>query len=469
MRLKNASAILWVVITAVAPTIAAEPATPALLVENIVPVDPVLGALPRQDVRIEHGRITAMGELPSDPDANTIDGSNRWLIPGLWDMHVHVTYDVALLDSMAKAFVDHGITRVRDTGGPVQALQQIATRWNAPTGDAPYLYYAGPLLDGNPVVYDGSVGPEVGVDVGTAAAERVAGLVAAGISFIKIYEMVSPEQFHALVQAARAHDLPIAAHIPLRMNVEVAATAVDSLEHLRNLELGCSNDRDQLLRERRKEMDQHEALAGMALRSRIHGQQRDQAIANEDASVCDALIARLRDTIQVPTLRLNAMTQHPPFAEADWEQALSFLPEDVAHAWREAPRQMDPVTYRAHGAWSLAMIARLHRAGVPIGAGTDTPIGWAVPGHSLHRELELLVTAGLSPRVALAAATTVPASFFGMDATLGRLQPDYEADALILTANPLEDIRNTRRITHVIRQGRLLRKPLTDARPRATH
>ena len=104
--------------------------------------------------------------------------------------------------------------------------------------------------------------------------------------------------------------------------------------------------------------------------------------------------------------------------------------------------------------WSLSLVGRMRAAGVPIGAGTDTPIRLAVPGESLHRELELLVRAGLEPAEALAASIRAPARFIGIEDEIGRIAPGQLADLVLLEANPLEDIRHTRRIVGVVTQGR---------------
>jgi imidazolonepropionase-like amidohydrolase len=220
--------------------------------------------------------------------------------------------------------------------------------------------------------------------------------------------------------------------------------------------MDCAANADALLRERRARLAQP-SDDGNALRSALHADQRDRAIAAEDPARCTRVIAALGDTIQVPTARLNAMTQYPPFRAERWNAALAGLPAVVADDWAKTPQYMDPTAYRTSGEWTLRMIPRLRDAGVPIGAGTDTPIGWAVPGFSLHRELEILVAAGLTPREALAAATRVPAQFFGLQHEMGAIAVGQVADLVLLEGNPLDNISNTQRITAVITAGRLAR------------
>lgn len=437
--------------------IAGDSRPPSVFIASVIPVDPIDGEMPVADVLIAGGRIHAMeapGQLAPPSDASFIDGRGRYLIPGLWDMHAHFAYDENFAEAMADLFVSYGITSVRDTGGPTSFLIPFRERMEA-RGAAPRIHLAGPLLDGIPTVYDGHSVPEVGEPITSsiAAKSRVNELAALGVDFIKIYEMVTPEVFHALVAAAADHQLPIAAHVPLRMRARQAAPKVQSLEHFRNLAIDCASDAETLLETRIELLDAGTDETGLALRAAVHAAQRDNAIANEDPDECATVIASLKNTVQVPTIRLTAMTQYPPFKDVDWNDALEDLPEPMRSSWRRAPQFMDPLTYRALGEWALAFVPRLAAANVTIGAGTDTPIGWAVPGYSLHRELEILRDAGLTNQQALQAATTVPAQFFGIEEQRGRLRTGFDADLVLLRANPLEDIRNTRHLERVILRG----------------
>ncbi|MDP5069960.1 MAG: amidohydrolase family protein [Congregibacter sp.] len=435
-------------------------ASESLLIRQVTPVDAASGVMATQDVLISNGIILSMGQaLLAPASTKVIDGRGRFLIPGLWDMHVHLSYDPRLIDSMPDLFLDYGITSVRDTGGNLERLLPLLASHYGLEAQAPRVFFAGPLLDGSPVVYSGNEATGIGQSTITAkqARSRVQELAKAGVNFIKIYEMVSPEVFDALANEAALHKLPVAAHVPLSMLASEVAPRVQSLEHLRNIELDCADNAEALLQERRALLDAGRDEPGMALRSSIHDLQRDLAIQNEDPLRCDKVLNSLDNTIQVPTARLNAMTQYPPFARDDWGAALNTLPEAVRRDWRKAPEYMDPVAYKAQGDWTLRMISRLAAKNVAIGAGTDTPIGWAIPGYSLHHEMEILVAAGLDARRALAAATLVPASFFGLESSLGQVAEGYQADLLLLDANPLEDIRHSRRLRAVIFRGRMVR------------
>ena len=145
----------------------------------------------------------------------------------------------------------------------------------------------------------------------------------------------------------------------------------------------------------------------------------------------------------------------------DFEEALELIPEDIAQDWRDAEAKLagspDPVD-TTFAEWSLRRTGELHAAGVPIAAGTDTPIGWSIPGYSLHTELEQYVKVGMTPLEALYSATVRPAAFFGLEGEMGQLAPGYLADAVLLSANPLENIAHTRTVEAVINRGTVLPK-----------
>ena len=278
---------------------------------------------------------------------------------------------------------------------------------------------------------------------------------------MKIYELVSSDVFAALVSAARASDLPIAAHVPLALPAAVAGPQVDSMEHLRNVELACASAADDLLEARARMIAQPGDVEGHALRTHIHAEQRPQALAQIDDAACAEVIRALEGTIQVPTLRLNTYAKYPAHERTGWRDHLERLPEPVRAVWAQAADQLAEAAGSAdtsNAQWSLDLVGRMHAAGVPIGAGTDTPIGSAIPGYSLHTELERLVEAGLDPLEALAAATVQPAAFFSIEGEMGQVAPDYLADLVLLDADPLHDIRNTREIAAVISKGMVVRE-----------
>ncbi|MCP4300977.1 MAG: amidohydrolase family protein [Gammaproteobacteria bacterium] len=435
---------------------------PGIAIKNVTVIDAVNGVRTERTVVFDGDNITYVGPASSAPDtAESIEAAGKYLIPGLWDMHVHLTFDDRFTDIMPASFLRYGVTAVRDTGGLLSNLLPVIEEMRSPSVIAPRVYFSGPLLDGEFVVYDGESAPEIGTQNLTAqqAAENVAMLKQAGASFIKIYEMVSPEVFDALRMAAAEHDMPIAAHVPLALTASEVGPSVGTMEHLRNIELDCASDHETLHKTRREMLMNPVGLSGYALRSSMHQLQRVGAIKALDKERCDYVLSRLSNTIQVPTAGLNTILLNSMFERDDWSEALSLMPDDVRKEWQRAPdwlpadkAQRDTTFAR----YTISMIKSMNAAGVPIGAGTDTPIAHAIPGYSLHNELEILVTAGLTPLEAIEAATVRPAEFLSLQDQMGSIDVGKVADLVLLDADPLEDINNIRKISAVVSQGRLL-------------
>ncbi len=446
-----------------------KPATRGTAITDVTVIDAVNGVREHQTVVFDGDRIIAVTTADAivPPPAHTINGNGKYLIPGLWDMHVHLTYIDAFTDPMPAMFLAYGITSVRDTGGLIRKLQPVIEKMRAPGAVAPRVFFSGPLLDGTFVVYDGKSRPEIGTQNATTemAVEKVQALKEAGVDFIKIYEMVSPDVFAALVKAGQENGFPIAAHVPLSMLASQAGPSVDSMEHLRNVELDCATNSAELYEERLSRLNNEDNISGYALRAGMHSAQRVPAIEHYDEERCNRTIASLKATIQVPTLRLISYPLRSAYDHPDWNIALTQVPASLKEDWQTATDEWLANTESqdtTFAAWSLSLVGRMHAQGVPIGAGTDTPIARALPGFSLHTELERLVEAGLSPIEALKSATVRPAEFFSLQDDMGTIDVGKRADLVLLDADPLENISNTRRIATVISKGRVLTRGQLD-------
>ncbi len=442
-----------------------------LALTRVTVIDAVNPVRHNQTVLIDDGRIVDIVESDTPremPASEHIDASGQYLIPGLWDFHVHFTFDKRFTDAMAGLFLYHGITNVRDTGGLLEDLLPVVDTLRSAGSNAPNIWYSGPLLDGKDVVYDGVNFPGLGIANPTPEAARanIAEIHAAGASFLKIYEMVTPEVFATIVEEAGARNLPIDGHVPLSMRARDVAPQVQSLEHLRNYEMDCVRDPQAWLAVRQEELANPENEPGNVLRSRLHRLQRLPAITSEDAEVCAETTEALKATITVPTLRMNSMDLFVPFDRDDFDQAMDLIPASVSKEWRDARDELEaseePVD-TTFAEWSLRRTGELHAAGAPIAAGTDTPIGWSIPGYSLHTELEQYVEVGMTPLEALHSATVKPAEFFGLENEMGQIKVGAIADAVLLSANPLEDITATRSVAAVINRGVLLTRDQLNA------
>ncbi len=435
-----------------------------LALTHVTVIDAVNPVRRNQTVLIDDGRIIDIVDsntAPEAPASQKIDASGQYLIPGLWDFHVHFTFDKRFTDAMAGLFLYHGITNVRDTGGLLEDLLPVVDTLRSAGSNAPNIWYSGPLLDGKDVVYDGVNFPGLGIANPTPEAARanIAEIHAAGASFLKIYEMVTPEVFAAIVDEAGLRNLPIDGHVPLSMRARDVAPQVQSLEHLRNYEMDCVSDPELWLAARQAELANVANEPGNVLRSRLHTLQRLTAIIAEDPAVCAETTEALKATITVPTLRMNSMDLYVPFARDGFDLAMDLIPASVSEEWRAARDALaasEEAVDTTFAEWSLRRTGELHLAGAPIAAGTDTPIGWSIPGYSLHTELEQYVEVGMTPLEALHSATVKPAEFFGLENEMGQIKAGAVADAVLLNANPLEDITATRSVEAVINRGVLL-------------
>lgn len=444
---------------------------PTLIIRNVNVIDAKNGLRPDVDVALNENTIVRVGKnLSADGSILTLDGAGKYLIPGLWDAHVHLTFDPEVESSMFRLLVANGITSVRDTGGKLEKV--LAFKERAKTTIAPAVYIAGPLIDGHPAVYNGEVPgyPDIAQSAQTVQEvdQLVDDLAAAGVDLLKAYEMLSEEAFRALIARAKRYDLPVTGHVPLSMTAkEVSDAGLTSMEHMRNLEMACSDDRDQLYIERQTLLQNPQNLPGSKLRSAIHSAQHAAGFGSYNPKRCAEVIDTYvkNATWQIPTLTLMVASRDPYYADSEWHKTFEYLPEDVRSKWLKTANQYKsslntPSKARQNRAlmadWKKQIVNQMNQAGVRFMAGTDTPIFFLTPGFSLHKELQTLVDAGLSPMEALASATTSPAEYFGLEKVQGQVEPGMRADLILLNANPLEDIRHTQEINSVILNGKLL-------------
>ena len=439
----------------------------AICIENISTIDPIDGLKENQTVVIKAGKIHKIepsAELRLSSKNQIFNGDGKYLMPGLWDAHVHFAYKEELAPSMFNLFLAYGITSVRDTGGKIEFVKKWKDKSLANPTEAPRVMIAGPLLDGVPNVYDGS-GPDrpplsVGLDSFDEVKNQIDELDSLGVDLLKAYEMLSPEQFELITKLSKEKGLRLTGHVPLSMDVITASNyGLNSMEHMRNLELSCASNADELLDQRRELLMLGSSDPGGVLRSRIHKAQREIAIQNYDEKRADAVLDVLAKnaTWQIPTLALNTGITERPFATKEWQGTFKYLPSSIEEEWSkgvEAIRQVNATPFQQeYNNWMFNMVGKIHESRIDIMAGTDCPIFFLTPGRSLHQELALLVKAGLSPLEAIKAATLNPAKYFELDNELGLIQENMWADLLILDANPLENINNSQRINSVIKQG----------------
>lgn len=440
-----------------------------IIIENVTAIDAKNGPRAAVDIHIADGKILSV--IPHDAtrqqNGQRIDGTDKFLIPGLWDAHVHLAYTPGLDHNVFYPLaLAHGVTSLRDTGGHLDLLAP-AIKAAKQNPVSPSFYFSGPLIDGPQRVYDGRSAstPDLSVGVSTPeeAIRTVDELAAAGADLIKAYEMLSPEAFRAVAARAKELGLPVAAHTPLSMSVlESIEAGANDMQHLRNIEFACADNAEELLTLRQNMLAAADADTSRALRSSIHRRTRTIALTRQDDDACASILQALSSArvFQTPTLVISRFSTRKLFSDEAYRKSFDLLPPKIAAEWKDRSGRMmnmqpDAVT-SLYDDWLLAMIPRLKAANVPIMAGTDAPIGFLTPGASLHEELFELVKAGLTPLEAIEAATYTPAEFFALTAEIGTIAPGQQADLVLLNENPLENIRHIQKIDAVFKNGILL-------------
>ena len=439
-----------------------------IVIENITLIDAKNGTRTNQTVSIENGVIQSIGSAKLDmEDSQIIDGEGKYLIPGLWDAHVHLTFIPEIdHETHFKLYLKNGVTSIRDTGAILSKLQPSLNFIEENPNTTPRLFYAGPLIDGADRVYKGMEpgfpNLSIGIDETSNIPEVVDGLFKEGVTFLKSYEMLTRETYLELLKVAGQNGLRVTGHVPLSIDLEEAIEAgLGGMQHVRNMDLACAKDADNLLDNRQVSLENEASIAGSALRTHIHSSQRYYAIDNTDDERCLRIIMKLSEygVFQTPTLTINTFDSRRFYADPKWRETYQELPEAAENNWMQGSLKLANIDVTENAkkfdAWSLSLVNKMHQEGVKIIAGTDTPIGYLTPGYSLHKELELLSEAGLSNMDVLRSATITPAEFFGMENQMGTIEVGKLADLVILDKNPLMSISNTQSIHRVIVKGQI--------------
>ena len=448
----------------------------AYVIENVGIIDPIDGLELNMSVVIKENKILDIfktREIVLSPKNKVHKGTNKFIIPGLWDSHIHFAFEKDLATSMPNLFLYHGITSLRDTGGEFDFVNKFKQEAISNPKTKSRVKIAGPLIDGKFNVYDGSniYFPKLSIqNIDNNQLERnVRLLIDKKVDFLKAYEMLSPAQFKILSNLAKENNLKLTGHVPLSMSViEASNLGLNSMEHLRNLELSMTEMSEKLFQERKNLLLNKSSIKGSELRSLIHSKQRMKSINDLDSikinNVIDALIKN--DVWQIPTLILYKNFANKTFKNPDYLQFLNLLPEERKEEWIKKINAIDNVISKdvvEYTVWSKKMVDFMHDRGISFMAGTDTPIGFLIPGLSLHQEIQELHESGLSELEALQTATINPAKYFNLENSLGRIKSGFIADLIILDKNPLESISNTKSIHAVIKEGHLMNRSYLDS------
>jgi imidazolonepropionase-like amidohydrolase len=404
--------------------------------------------------------IGANGTLSLPGDAYIVDLSGKYVIPGLWDMHVHAL-QANRVPRYFHTFVDNGVLGICDMGSPLSELDNII-RWRNETADGrllgPRIVAAGPIVDGAVPMF-----PNISIGAGSESDGRqiVDMLKARGVDFIKVYSGIDRDTYFAIAEEARAQSIPFAGHVPDSVTAAEASDAGQkSIEHLSGILLACSTEEGKI----RQDLIEAAATKDSLLLFQAMKKAQSRLWETYSKEKAAALFSRFvgNGTWQVPTLAVawGFLSAIGGTAVTTPERAYS-QPLAVAQEREHGPcdgtltgdyvRSKEGKPPRV-----FRLVADMRRAGVEFLAGTDAPSLFIMPGTGLHKELELFVRAGFTPLEALQTATLNPARYLGLQDRLGTVEEGKIADLVILDENPLDSISNTQKIYAVVLHGKLI-------------
>jgi imidazolonepropionase-like amidohydrolase len=436
-----------------------------LVITHVTVIDTTGGVARSDETIIVRGdRIAEQGpsgKVRIPEGAQTVDARGKFLMPGLWDMHVHLDFRDYL-----PLFIANGVTGVRVMWGDPEHWQ-----WRKQIDDGqllgPRMMIGSAIIDGPNPYWRGSIS----VANEAQARQAVDEAKRDGADFVKVYQFLPRDLYLDIADEAKKQAIPFAGHVPISVTAEEASEAGQkSFEHLVGVLPACSSRSAEL-----EEAAREDLAEDLQTRPKFWGTHtttlRNELIETYSPQKAAALSAvfKRNGTWQCPTLTLLHMFAYgdepaflndprlkyvPPGMKAGWDPSSvdnrKQTAEDFAYLKREFRKDLE-------------VVGTMQRSGVGILAGTDAQNPYSFYGFSLHDELGFLVDAGLSPMQALQAATINPARFFGDEKDFGSVEVGRFADLVLLDANPLVAIANTKKIDAVVYRGELFPKASLDA------
>lgn len=386
-----------------------------------------------------------------------------YLMPGLADMHVHLLSEGITDRVRLSLFLANGVTTVRNMHGSPEILEW---RGRIEEGDrvGPRIYTTGPILDGEPPFWQGSIP----IQTPEEAEQEVAAQKKAGYDGVKVLANISPEAYEAVLAAAARHEIPVYGHAPTRLGLENALNGGQrSFEHMSDFMVALLPD-DSPVRE--------QIVTAWNDRTKMNPR-TGQIMTNPPYTGADpsgiVSLAESAATAGVwicPTLGVNRNFASSPeeFAALQQAPSMQYAEPGKRERWTRIASLFssdmgDPAAMKRSYRTMLHAIGVMHEVGVRLLVGTDSAGLFVVPGFSVHVELEILVEAGLTPFEALAAATRDAAEFLGASDEVGTVQVGKRADLIMVRGNPLEDVRHTSELAGVMANGSWFSVPELDA------
>ncbi len=418
-----------------------------MVINNVSVVDVRSGAvLADQTVILERNRISSVGPSKSAKyprNAPSVNGHGYFLIPGLWDMHVHLLFGdwfPGAQDVTLPLLIANGVTGVRDMGSELETVQDWRNEIEAGRLLGPRIYTSGPMLDGPKPRFPSSIAITTPEDGRRAVNE----LKQRGADFIKLQSLIPREAVFAIADEAKKQEIAFEGHVPDSVRAsEMSEAGMKSFEHLIGIFEGSSPNEDDFLKGGKTEgrfLASYDSERAAALAS---------VLAKNQTWQCPTLVwERGGNLIDVTDFAKDGRAKYVP---ASWKnKTWKRFTDEIMKGYGTD----DVAVRKKFIEKELEVAQRLHKVGVPFLAGTDTPPGvYVFPGFSLHEELQRFVAAGFTPLEALQTATLNPVRFLGIEEQLGTIEKGKLADLVLLNANPLQDISNTQKIAAVIVNG----------------
>ncbi len=401
---------------------------------------------PGTTVVINGNRIASVTHARKPKAGQIIDAKGEYLIPGLWDMHTHVYFDNTSRDGtglILPLFLAYGVTGIRDMGSNLDLILHAREEIAAHRLFGPRMIVCGPMLDGAKSSYKAVI-PIATPQDGRQAVDM---LKKRGADFVKVQSYVPREAYFAIADESKKAGIEFEGHVPDAVRASEAVSAGQrTFEHLIGIFEASSPDEDKYLTGTKG--------PGLFLASYDPAREAEiiKLLAKKQVWQCPTLLwergqwlVDVVDYSKDPDLAYAGHTwvvKHWPALQKSIMQSLDTDPLLIREKFVEH---------------ELGIVRRLHAANVPFLAGTDTPAGVdVIPGISLHLELQRFAAAGFTPLEALQTATLNPAKFYHREGDFGAITTGGIADLVLLTANPLDDIANTRKIAGVVTDGHYL-------------